>query len=565
MPVATIVPALKHNFVAAVAPTTANNSSQGYSAGSLWVIQDPGNERAWQYVGEDAGDAVWRELTARVSASAGPVATDDVSKGFHPGSVWVHTGVGVWFCGVADVGAAVWLPVPILGNATLPASGAGSGGVSTTGAARVDHVHAATATVSAPKTSAYTLAVADSGQVITIDSAAGVFDLDLPDPATLPVGWWVRIVDVGGALTSNPVTLDRFGAESISGVAADFLLRADFGEWVLRRNGTNWLVRGRNRCRQVFTSSGPLVVPAGVKVLDLIGRPGAGGGGGGGGGGAGSVGDVGGGGGGRVAGGGGGAVRIHVRGLVVTPGESLDVVIGAGGTGGGGGAAGGAGTSGATGGHTRIDRAATTLVRWSSSSISAGGGQGSGGGSAGNVGTATGGIGQSALSAGAGYHSDFTGNGGPGAASGGGGTGNQAGTGGANAQSANTGGLLVHNSANKAGGAASAGGGTDGTFGGGGGGAGGGYGGGGDDYGAFGEAAATAADGAGGGGGAGGTVVGGVGGNGAAGGNGTNGVAGRGGGAGGGGGGGSASAGVGGAGGNGGNGSDGILVAEWWG
>ncbi len=418
------------------------------------------------------------------------------------------------------------------------------------------------------KTSAHTVGAADDGRVILIDSTGGAFDLDLPDPTTLRPGFVTRIVDVGGALSTNPVTLDRAGSEQISGVASNYLLRADYGEWTLRRDGSNWLLVGRNRCRQVFTTSGTFVVPGGVKLIDLVGRPGAGGGGGGGGGGAGASANVGGGGGGRVAGGGGGAVSVPVPGIVVTPGESLDVVIGAGGTGGTGGSPSGAGTGGGTGGHTRVDRSGTTLARWSSSLFSGAGAQGSGGGSAGNAGGASGGTGQTAISAGQGYHSDFTGNGGSGANSGAGGTGNQAGGTGANAQSSTIGGLLTHNYANKSGGGAAAGGATDGVRGGGGGGAGGGYGGGGDDLGAYGETAATAADGAGGAGGAGGAAGDPTGTNGSNGGAGTNGVAGRGGGAGGGGGGGGAGAttgGAGGAGGNGGNGSDGRLVVEWWG
>ncbi len=418
------------------------------------------------------------------------------------------------------------------------------------------------------KTSAHTVGAADDGRVILIDSSGGSFDLDLPDPTTLRAGFVTRIVDVGGALVANPVTLDRFGAETIGGVAQDFMFRADFGEWVLRRNGPNWLISGRNRCRQVFTSSGTLVVAANATVIDLVGRPGAGGGGGGGGGGAGASADLGGGGGGRVAGGGGGAVSIPVRGIAVTPGESLDVAVGAGGTGGAGGAPGAAGGAGNKGNNSRVDRSGTTtLVRWSSSLLAFGGGQASGAGSAGNPGGATGGAGQTAVSAGQGYHSDFTGNGGPGGTSGAGGTGNQAGATGNNGVST-TGGLLIHNHANKAGGGAAAGGATDGVRGGGGGGAGGGYGGGGDDLGAYGETAATAADGAGGAGGVGGAAGDPTGTAGSDGGAGTNGVAGRGGGAGGGGGGGGAGAttgGAGGSGGAGGNGSDGIVVVEWWG
>jgi len=79
----------------------------------------------------------------------------------------------------------------------------------------------------------------DIGGTLLINSASGVFDLDLPAPR---VGFYFFIKDVGGLLSTNNVTLDRLGSETIEGLASDYLLQADFGYWQLFSDGTNWFL-----------------------------------------------------------------------------------------------------------------------------------------------------------------------------------------------------------------------------------------------------------------------------------------------------------------------------------
>lgn len=54
---------IKDNLVAGAPPTIANNISQGYQAGSIWVDQSlaPTNH-VWLAAGEDAGDMIWVEV-----------------------------------------------------------------------------------------------------------------------------------------------------------------------------------------------------------------------------------------------------------------------------------------------------------------------------------------------------------------------------------------------------------------------------------------------------------------------------------------------------------------------
>ncbi len=90
---------------------------------------------------------------------------------------------------------------------------------------------------------ATTLAItpAHDGAILHVTTAAGAFDLDLPDPSTMS-GVSFKVRDVGGVLTTYPVTLDRFASETINGLAADFLLEGDYGEWTIFCDGTNYFV-----------------------------------------------------------------------------------------------------------------------------------------------------------------------------------------------------------------------------------------------------------------------------------------------------------------------------------
>jgi hypothetical protein len=141
-------------------------------------------------------------------------------------------------------------------------------------------------------------------------------------------------------------------------------------------DGTTWHAPSEHTAS--FTASGTFVVPAGVTAVRCRAL-----GGGGGGGGGGNIGSTS-----RASscygGAGGGAGMLLEQILEVKPGESLAVVIGAGGRGGSGasvatGSAGHSGGAGAAGGLTTVKRSATSLVQ----------APGGGGGSAGRGSSAT--------------------------------------------------------------------------------------------------------------------------------------------------------------------------------
>lgn len=113
--------------------------------------------------------------------------------------------------------------------------------------------------------------------------------------------------------------------------------------WVLCRSA--WVAA---RAPVAFTNDGTFVVPPGVYYLDIDGFGGGGGGGGGGGATGSFVAPVG--------GGGGGGSHRRMRRAAVTPGETLNVVVGPGGAGGVGKTSGSASTAGANGGDSRVYR-----------------------------------------------------------------------------------------------------------------------------------------------------------------------------------------------------------------
>ncbi|HZU84168.1 MAG TPA: hypothetical protein VE987_14665, partial [Polyangiaceae bacterium] len=122
------------------------------------------------------------------------------------------------------------------------------------------------------------------------------------------------------------------------------------------------------RASKTFASSGSFTVPAGVVLLEAEGCGGGGGGGGGAGVGAAVTSNP-------PAGGAGGGGALQVRrAFVVTPGHTLTVSIGAGGTSGGAGASGGAnpGSAGGPGGATTVADGASTL--WQAAGGSGGAG-----------------------------------------------------------------------------------------------------------------------------------------------------------------------------------------------
>lgn len=90
------------------------------------------------------------------------------------------------------------------------------------------------------KTANYTIILSD--RIIFVDTSGGAFTLTLPDPAKAR-GIIFRIFDTGGALQSNNLTLARFAAEKIEGLAASKLLQTNWGGWDLVSNGTDWFLK----------------------------------------------------------------------------------------------------------------------------------------------------------------------------------------------------------------------------------------------------------------------------------------------------------------------------------
>lgn len=109
-----ISPLAQSNIGASTAPTTGNDSSQGYSAGSIWV--DTTADRAYICLDASVGSAVWAQITpvspSNYSASSAPTVNDDSNDGYTVGSFWVNTTADLaYICLDASVGAAVWRQV----------------------------------------------------------------------------------------------------------------------------------------------------------------------------------------------------------------------------------------------------------------------------------------------------------------------------------------------------------------------------------------------------------------------------------------------------------------------
>lgn len=81
------------------------------------------------------------------------------------------------------------------------------------------------------------LTAVEQGKELLVDSSGGTITLTLPAPVN---GATFKIKDSTGNFGTNPVTLARNGSEEIEGLAADYLLEADWGSWDLVSDGTNW-------------------------------------------------------------------------------------------------------------------------------------------------------------------------------------------------------------------------------------------------------------------------------------------------------------------------------------
>lgn len=129
----------------------------------------------------------------------------------YQGSTWRMTTAGAI---TIDTTSTTWVITPLANNAlTIPV----------------------TTTPVNNAASPYT--VLNTDQYIMVDSSAGAVSLNLPNPSTKRV---FRVVDVGGVAATNNITLVRFAAENIVGLAASKVLQTNYGAWSVLSDGTNW-------------------------------------------------------------------------------------------------------------------------------------------------------------------------------------------------------------------------------------------------------------------------------------------------------------------------------------
>lgn len=76
-----------------------------------------------------------------------------------------------------------------------------------------------------------------------IDTSTGARTMNLPNPS-LVAGMPIRFKDKTGNAGTNNITLSRFGAESIEGLASNYVMASAFQYLTLMSDGTNWFIVG---------------------------------------------------------------------------------------------------------------------------------------------------------------------------------------------------------------------------------------------------------------------------------------------------------------------------------
>jgi len=82
-----------------------------------------------------------------------------------------------------------------------------------------------------------TLGVGDKGKTYICDTSGGAITVNLPAPT---LGMIFGFKDQAGDFSTNPVSLVPTMGVEIEGLAATYLLQADFGSWTLASDGTSW-------------------------------------------------------------------------------------------------------------------------------------------------------------------------------------------------------------------------------------------------------------------------------------------------------------------------------------
>lgn len=116
--------AIKTNLSGSAAPAAGDDSTDGYGVGSLWL--DTTNNECYICIDATATAAVWLHLSSigsgllnNYTATAAPTTGDDTNDGYSVGSIWCDvTNDNAYICLDATATAAVWLQI----------NGGGSGG-----------------------------------------------------------------------------------------------------------------------------------------------------------------------------------------------------------------------------------------------------------------------------------------------------------------------------------------------------------------------------------------------------------------------------------------------------
>jgi len=99
------------NPTATLNPVPANDNTQGYGVGSIWV--NTSTNDSFLAVDVTTGAAVWKSLSnasANLTAVAAPAAINDSTQGYSVSSIWVdNTNNDVYICLSAIAANAVWL------------------------------------------------------------------------------------------------------------------------------------------------------------------------------------------------------------------------------------------------------------------------------------------------------------------------------------------------------------------------------------------------------------------------------------------------------------------------
>lgn len=84
-------------------------------------------------------------------------------------------------------------------------------------------------------------AVPAQNEIFEVDTTGGVASIQLPPLNTDEhTGRRIYIKDIGGALSTNPLTILRDGTDTIEGVASNFVFEADYGSLTLWASTSGW-------------------------------------------------------------------------------------------------------------------------------------------------------------------------------------------------------------------------------------------------------------------------------------------------------------------------------------